>query len=97
MMLQHMAPKEKILPTFSQEKTWEQHSPLKNTVDDDSRGFYRLAIVGGTNVMALMVRETALAAHGSVLLANNGIFEYVSFWPFLVVVISILLCLGICC
>ena len=57
-------------------------------------GFYRLAIVGGTNVMALMVRETALAAHGSVLLANNGIFEYVSFWPFLVVVISILLCLG---
>ena len=44
--------------------------------------------------MALMVRETALAAHGSVLLANNGIFEYVSFWPFLVVVIAILLCFG---
>jgi len=56
-----------------------------------------LAIVGGTNVMALMVRETALAAHGSVLLANNGIFEYVSFWPFLVVVISILLLFGTFC
>lgn len=54
----------------------------------------RLAIVGGTNVMALMVRETALAAHASVLLTQSTFFEYLPFWPLLVLVISFLLCLG---
>lgn len=54
----------------------------------------RLAIVGGTNVMALMVRETALAAHTSVLLTQSAFFEYLPFWPLLVLVIFFLLRLG---
>ena len=53
--------------------------------------FRRLAIVGGTNVMALMVRETALAAHGSVVMTQSGLFDHMAFWPFMVLVISVLL------
>mmetsp|Transcript_3624 Transcript_3624/g.7688 ORF Transcript_3624/g.7688 Transcript_3624/m.7688 type:complete len:594 (-) Transcript_3624:5-1786(-) len=56
-----------------------------------------LAIVGGTNVMALMVRETALAAHASVLLTQSTFFEYLPFWPLLVLVISFLLPFGTFC
>ncbi|CAJ1430088.1 unnamed protein product [Effrenium voratum] len=53
-----------------------------------------LAIVGGTNVMALMVRETALAAHGSVVMTQSGLFDHMAFWPFMVLVISVLLIFG---
>jgi len=56
-----------------------------------------LAIVGGTNVMALMVRETALAAHGSTMVLQSGLITSLSFWPFMVIVIVTLLVFGTIC
>ncbi|CAK9003700.1 unnamed protein product [Durusdinium trenchii] len=55
-----------------------------------------LAIVGGTNVMAVMIRETALAANASVLL-TQGIFDFLAFWPFLILVVCLLLIFGTFC
>ncbi|CAE7838912.1 PHO91 [Symbiodinium sp. CCMP2592] len=56
-----------------------------------------LAIVGGTNVMALMVRETALAAKGSAIMTEMGLIGGLSFWPFTALVISTLIIFGTFC
>ncbi|CAE7807593.1 PHO91 [Symbiodinium sp. CCMP2456] len=56
-----------------------------------------LAIVGGTNVMALMVRETALAAKGSAIMTQMGLIGGLSFWPFTALVISTLIVFGTFC
>eukprot|EP00930_Biecheleria_cincta_P054276 TRINITY_DN4027_c0_g1_i1.p1 TRINITY_DN4027_c0_g1~~TRINITY_DN4027_c0_g1_i1.p1 ORF type:complete len:716 (+),score=117.70 TRINITY_DN4027_c0_g1_i1:57-2204(+) len=53
-----------------------------------------LAITGGTNVMATIIRETALAALGSKVLSQSGVFEMLPFWPLLALVIVILVPLG---
>lgn len=53
-----------------------------------------LAITGGTNVMGMIIRETALAALGSKTLSEAGAFEVLPFWPLMAVIIIFLVPIG---
>jgi len=56
-----------------------------------------LAIVGGTNVMAMMVRETALAAQGLSVLSKTGLFGAISFWPLSATIVVSLMAFSTVC
>jgi len=56
-----------------------------------------LAIVGGTNVMAMMVRETALAAQGLNVLSKMGFFEAITFWPLSAIIVVSLMAFSTVC